>query len=232
MSRKYLFTITASLFLLSLVLGFWLYTRERILVIMCAGDSITSGAYPNYLQENLIRSGVNAQVINKGIPGNTSGEYLKYLQSSQILQKVNPHIVLLQLGTNDVRTDSDHTETPQFIANMNQIINLIQSHVSLNSYHPRVLLATIPPIVIDEAHRHVFNNESERRVIEEINPAITKIAKDRKLPLMDIYRLFQGHPELLPGIHPSSEGYKTLADAWFNQLSLLVNDLGSSDKKP
>jgi lysophospholipase L1-like esterase len=197
--------------------------QEPSKIVMCAGDSITAGPYPTYLQENLNQAGSTTQVVNKGVPGNTSGEYLNYLQTHRILQEVNPDFVLLELGTNDVRIDGDHTEASQFIASMNGIIDLVQSHVSPQGQHPQLLLATVPPIVIDEEHRSTFNQESGRRVVEEINPAIAKIATDRGLPLLDIYQLFQEHPELLPGIHPSSEGYKAMADAWFNQLAPLLN---------
>lgn len=214
---------------LLLAAGFWLYTREYF-VIMCIGDSLTAEAYPDYLQENLNQAGIRARVINKGIRGNTSGEYLKYLQSSQILQEIRPHVVLLELGTNDVRTDSDHTEIPQFMVNMNQIIDFIQNSASSQDYPIRILLATIPPIVIDTRHRLVFDENSRRRVVEEINPAIKKIAKDRGLPLIDIYQLFQQYPEFLPGIHPTLEGYKAMADMWFNQLAPFMNSLSVKNK--
>jgi len=223
MLKKRLFLVIGILFFLSLAIGFWLYTREHFLVIMCAGDSITRGAYPDYLQENLDRAGIKAKVINMGVPGNTSGEYLTYLKSRRVLQEIRPDIVLLELGTNDVRTDGDHTETTRFIANMNQIIDLIHNY---GGPPPRILLATVPPIVIDEGHRLHFNEESKRRVVEEINPAIIQITKDRELLLLDVYQLFQQQPGFLPGIHPSQEGYKAMADAWFDRLIPLVTSPG------
>lgn len=192
-------------------------------MVMCAGDSITAEAYPEYLQEKLTQAGIRIKVVNKGVKGNTSGEYLKYLKSHAVLQEVNPHIVLLQLGTNDVRIDGDHTRTDQFVNNLNQIIDLIQNYTGPDGQQPRILLATVPPLVIDDNHRLVFNQDSQRRIVEEINPAIVKIAKSRGLALLDLYQLFQEHPEFLPGVHPTQEGYKAMAEAWFNQLSPLVN---------
>ncbi len=224
MRKKYLLSIV--LFFWIILLGLWgfrFYFRRSFQVVMCAGDSITAEAYPNYLQEKLNQAGIRIKVVNKGVKGNTSGEYLKYLTSHPVLQEVNPHIVLLQLGTNDVRIDGDQTPTDQFIHNLNRIIDLIQNYTGPDGRRPKILLATIPPLIIDENHRRVFNQASQRRIVEEINPAIIKIAKSRGLALLDIYQLFQEHPEFLTGVHPTQEGYKAMAEAWFNQLNPLVS---------
>ncbi|NQT84955.1 hypothetical protein HQ563_18215, partial [bacterium] len=51
-----------------------------------------------------------------------------------------------------------------------------------------------------------------------INPAIRRIAEENGLPLVDNFSLFTHHPDFLPGIHPSEEGYQALADNWYRSI--------------
>lgn len=194
-------------------------------VVLCAGDSITAGGYPWYLKRRLEEAGYRLQVINAGEKGNTSGEYLGFLRRSHILERTNPRWVLLQLGTNDVRSDADATPVERFRQNLDAILDLVAGHRNPDGTAPRVLLATIPPVP-EEIDGH-FDAASRARVAAEINPAIRQIGGRRGLPLVDTHRLFAARPELLPGVHPSERGYRALADAWHDALAPL---LGASDR--
>lgn len=190
--------------------------KPKTIVIMAAGDSITAASYPERLQELYDRDGKNIQVYNEGISGDTSGSYLAHLTSSRIYEQLNPHYVLLQLGTNDVRVDSDYTPTPLFRRNMIAIIGLLQQHRNPYGHHPFVIISTIPPIV--GIMPHYFDSESQRRVVEEINPALFEIAREKQCPIIDTYDLFIKHPDLLPGIHPNEAGYQMMAENWHEFL--------------
>ena len=191
-----------------------LQRKANELVILCAGDSITAGGYPGRLYLKLKEAGIDAQVVNCGVPGYTSREFLHYMMLEAPLRKTNPDVVLLQLGTNDVRSDFNHATTEQFIANMRQIIARIKAQEGAGR-RPALLIALIPPVVKDFPS---FSRESVRRVTEEINPAIRKLAAEHRLILIDHYSLFAEHPTWMDGIHPTPEGYQAMADNWFRIL--------------
>jgi len=191
-------------------------TAKRAITVLCAGDSITAAEYPAYLQEMLRKIDKNIFVLNRGIIGNTSGEYLRYMKQTRLVETTEPDYVLLQLGTNDVRIDTNHTSTDEFYKNMDYIIGMFKTHANRNGSRPLVLIATIPPIVVEEPF--YFDKESARRVVNEINPAIVKLAQENQCPVVDNYKLFTGNLSLLPDIHPNDAGYKALAENWFKAL--------------
>jgi lysophospholipase L1-like esterase len=194
----------------------------RGVIVLCAGDSITAEAYPHFLQKLLNREGVRARVLNYGRSGNTSGEYLSFLRRNGAkLRAERPDVVLLQLGTNDVREDVDRTPADRFAANMKDIVSFFRSLESRGGDPPRVLLATIPPL--PAGTEFPFTAESVRRVEGEINPAVRALARAEDLPLVDNHALFAGRPELLPGVHPTRDGYRFLAENWLAALLPFVS---------
>jgi lysophospholipase L1-like esterase len=199
-------------------------------VILCAGDSITADDYPRLLKEMLERDGLRVQVINAGIKGDNTAEYLGFLERSRIVERSEPRWVLLQLGTNDVRSDSHDTPLPQFRRNLEAILDRIGRQRNRDGSTPRVLLATIPPIPVEV--RWHFNAASRARVEAEINPAIRAVARERGLLLADHHALFAARPELLPDVHPSPEGYRELAAAWHRILLPLLAAAAPSGARP
>lgn len=189
----------------------------KSIIILCAGDSITETGYPRHLQKILKNEGVKAKIFNQGKSGHNSREYLAFLEKNQeTLRESTPDFVLLQLGTNDVRIDHDRTSADDFYNNMKQIISLLHRLRTRTGEKTHILLASIPPVLEDIPFP--FAPESGKRVEEEINPLIQKIALEEKIPLVDNHSLFLQSPKLLPDIHPSLEGYKALAQNWFNAL--------------
>jgi len=192
-------------------------SSPRGVIILCAGDSITAKAYPHFLQQIFNKEGLKARVLNYGRSGFTSGEYLRFLETNgERLRAERPDIVLIELGTNDVRADADHTPTDAFKDNMKKIIAIFRAFQSRAGKMPQILLATIPPIPSDTPLP--FAPESGQRVSEEINPALLSISSEENLPLVDNYALFLNQPDLLPGVHPSRDGYRRLAENWFAAL--------------
>lgn len=187
------------------------------IVVLAAGDSITAASYPAHLQALFDAAKLTVRVVNGGVKGHTSGEYLAFLKTSRLLRRTNPDFVLLQLGTNDVRIDADRTETPRFYRQMSEILDHVQDHRNPDGTRPVVFLSTIPPIVVTIPQR--FDESSRRRVTDQINPAIRRLARERGLPLVETYELFARHPEWLPEIHPNEEGYRAIAHQWLEVLA-------------
>lgn len=188
-------------------------------VILCAGDSITEQGYTRFLQRMLNREGIRARVLNYGKSGYTSGEYLNFLKENESeLAEDRPDFILVQLGTNDVREDYDSTSARQFYTQMKEIISIFQRFRSRSDKASRIFLALIPPI--PEGIPFPFTGNSTKRVPREINPLIHQICTEEHVSLVDNYSLFLGSPHLLPEIHPSEQGYRALAQNWFEALKV------------
>jgi lysophospholipase L1-like esterase len=196
-------------------------SSPRGVIIFCAGDSITAAAYPHFLQRDLNRDGLPAKVLNHGRSGNTSGEYLDFLaKNMERLIAERPDFILLQVGTNDIRTDLDFTSTERFRDNMKKILAAFRQFRTRSGKIPSVLLSTIPPV--PSAGPFPFDAESLRRVEAEINPTIRALAAEEGILLVDNHGLFSRRPDLLPDVHPSREGYRLLAENWRAALSPLL----------
>lgn len=189
-------------------------------IIFCAGDSMTESGYPLFLKTICKQQGIRTRILNQGKSGNTSGEYLNFLENNLTeMAASRPDFICLQLGTNDVRTDHDHTSSEAFLTNMKEIIRLFRDFRTRSGKAPHILLSTIPPI--PENTPFPFAPESSDRVKEEINPLIQKLAAEEKLTLVDNFSVFLGSPDLLPDVHPSDAGYEALARNWFAALKKL-----------
>ena len=190
---------------------------ERSVIILCAGDSITEQGYPRFLRAALRADGVRARVLNYGRSGNTSAEYLAFLEGNgDRLGAERPDIVLLELGTNDVRVDGDRVKVADFERNVREIAGIFKRFRTRAGEPPAVFLAAIPPV--PEGTPFPFGPDSGARVDAEINPAVRAVCSDLGLGFVDNHALFTRAPELLPGVHPSPEGYKAMAAAWYEAI--------------
>jgi lysophospholipase L1-like esterase len=187
--------------------------RPSGIIIFCAGDSITEGGYPRFLRGSLRSEGVKARVLNYGRSGYTSAEYLSFLKTNiNTFRSEWPDIVLIELGTNDVREDGDRTSREEFEKNIREIVGIFKDLKTRSGERPEIFLAAIPPVPDDTPFP--FGPGSSQRVTAEINPTIKAICTETQTVFVDNYSLFLGSPHLLPGVHPSSEGYRTMARNW------------------
>ncbi len=212
-------SLALAVILTALALGSVACARHprRPSVILCCGDSLTELGYPSFLEGLLRRHRVAASLLNYGRKGFTSGEYLRFLRANETrLAALKPDFVLLELGTNDVRLDGDLTSTPDFDRNMRAIIGLLRTFRSAAEQPPVILLATVPPVPAGAAFP--FSPESDRRVRDEINPALFRMSVELSLPLVDQHAVFADAPGLLPDVHPSPAGYREMARRWLAAL--------------
>ena len=212
--------IKAAGILLVLVLMIACSSPPPSYVILCAGDSITEYGYPRFLNSLCKREGVRAKVVNYGKSGHTSGEYRGFLERNlTAMVESRPDFICLQLGTNDIRTDHDHTSAEDFYTNMKQIVHHFRNFATRKGKASRILIATIPPIPDDTPIP--FGPESAERIEREINPLIRKLAAEENLALVDNYSVLHDAPHLLPDVHPSDRGYEQLAQNWYLALKKL-----------
>jgi lysophospholipase L1-like esterase len=178
--------------------------------VACIGDSITHGSeYPSDLAMLL---GLNYSLENFGVSGATvrldSNKPYMNQTAFQNAIEFEPKIVIIMLGTNDANPDLKQN-TSNF---KDDYITLIRAFQSLES-KPKVLIALPPP---------VFNNSigfSPEIFSQNIVPDIELVANMTKLPMIEVYSSFLGHPQyFIDGVHPTDEGAKIIANITYNMI--------------
>ena len=93
--------------------------------IIAFGDSLFAGygvgkenSYPAKLQSALRARGINAQIVNAGISGDTSAAGLQRLTFTLDAQQEKPELFILELGGNDLLRGISPDETRQNLAAM------------------------------------------------------------------------------------------------------------------
>jgi acyl-CoA thioesterase-1 len=177
--------------------------------IVAFGDSLTAGlgvaaeeTYPAQLQRRLDSQGLPYRVINAGVSGDTTAGGLRRVDW---VLKSRPDIVILELGANDGLRGLKLQETK---ANLEKIIQRCRDA------SVRVVLAgmKLPP-----------NYGTEyTKSFEAIYPAL---AKQFRLPLIPFFlEGVAGSTSLnqADGIHPTSEGYRIIADLVMETVTPLL----------
>ncbi len=120
------------------------------------------------------------------------------------------NIVVIMLGTNDTKPQNwKHFEADY----EKDYRDLISRFAELES-KPRIFLC-LPPYIAKEG-RWGINNPNTRDQI----PVVTKLAKELKLGLIDVYSSLEGHDKLIPDtVHPNTGGATKIAEAVANALS-------------
>ena len=178
--------------------------------VACIGDSITAGAgirdrkmhYPNQLGRLL---GDGYKVINCGNSGSTllkkgdrpfwnQGEWKKALD-------FNPNIVVIKLGTNDSKPQN-WKKKAQFAADFKDMIAQLRKLPA----KPKIFICK--PVPVFQTRWGI----SEKVVSGEVIPIVEQVAKDCKLPVIDLHKALSGKKEMFPdGIHPNGAGAGVMA---------------------
>jgi lysophospholipase L1-like esterase len=223
MRHKTIYFLGGGALALVLLLGFFISRPDGGgadgYTILCLGDSLTRSSYGNYPDQLtvLLRSaGIEARVQTEARPGNNSGEFLTYLRGENPLKSTNPDMVILMLGTNDVRVDGDRTPGARYAAHMEEMIRMLKNHRNPDGSKAVVFVATVPPIFTVDLE--LFDEQSGKRIEQEIVPAIRRLARQEGVNLIDLYDRFKDKPQLLPGIHPTERGYRLMGRWIFQEL--------------
>lgn len=178
--------------------------------IVAFGDSLTAGlgvttedTYPARLQRRLNEQGLRYRVINAGVSGDTTAGGLRRVEW---VLKSRPDMVILELGGNDGLRGLNLQETK---ANLERIIQRCQE-ASVT-----VVLAgmRLPPNY----------GADYTKGFEAIYPAL---AKQYRVPLIPFFLDGVAGSATLnqaDGIHPTSEGYRVIADKVLEQITPLLH---------
>ena len=178
--------------------------------IVAFGDSLTAGlgvaaeeAYPARLQRRLDEQGLRYRVINAGVSGDTTAGGVRRVDW---VLKSRPDLVILELGGNDGLRGLNLDETK---ANLERIIKRCQD-ASVT-----VILAgmKLPP-----------NYGAEyTKGFEAIYPALAKQYRLTLIPFFLDGVAGSASLNQADGIHPTSEGYRIIADKVMETVKPLLN---------
>ena len=192
--------------------------RETIR-IACIGDSITFGAsiknrtrdcYPAQLGRML---GEKWQVRNFGVSGATllkKGD-LPYWDQQAFKDALayNPHVVVIKLGTNDTKPQNWKYKD-EFATDY---ADMIDRFAELPS-SPRIWICHPVPAYPERW------GISDTLIKNEAIPLISQVARDKHIPVIDLYGPLSDKPELFPDlIHPNAEGAHGIAGEIYAVLS-------------
>jgi lysophospholipase L1-like esterase len=193
--------------------------KEQAIKVACIGNSITFGAgikkreknaYPPQLGKML---GKGYEVRNYGFSGRTllsKGDY-PYMAEKMFFEAINwkPEMVIIMLGTNDSKPQNWKFKA-EFEADYNKLITAFDTLSS----KPKIYLVKVVPVF---KTRWGINDSVVRK---ELNPLIEKIAKENKLPLINLYAPLLGKGSLFPDdIHPNTEGSALMAKIIYDAIS-------------
>lgn len=181
--------------------------------VACVGDSITFGAgveqreknnYPKVLGELL---GEKYESRNFGRSGATllkQGD-LPYWKTKEFegATAYQPDIVVIKLGTNDSKPQNWDKHKGEFGADARALV----AHFQALPSKPKVFVCL--PVPVYETKWGI----NEPVVKGEVIPILNEVAKEMKLPTIDLYTALTGKPLMFPDkIHPNAAGAKIIAE--------------------
>ncbi|MFP8488993.1 arylesterase [Gracilimonas sp. Q87] len=179
--------------------------------ILFFGDSITAGlgvdksqAFPALIQQKVDSAGLNYEVINGGLSGETSAGGLRRID--WVLQR-KIDVFVLELGGNDGLRGIELSSTKD---NLQQIIDKVKSKYP----DVQIILAgmQVPPNLGQEYTRQ----------FESMYP---ELAEENGLPLIPmILDKIGGNEDLMQsdGIHPTPKGHRVIAETIWEKLEPLL----------
>lgn len=178
--------------------------------IVAFGDSLTAGfglsekeSYPYLLQQRLKADGLDYEVVNAGISGETSLGGLERVD--WVLEQENARILILELGANDLLRNIPVAKMKQ---NLSQIIKKAQAKKI------QVLLCgMLAPPTMGAQYQHdyitAFPDLAAAYKVPFLSFLLENVALDKNLNQAD-------------GIHPNAEGEKIMTDNVYQALKPLL----------
>lgn len=176
--------------------------------IIAFGDSLFAGynldprdSYPEKLESALRAKGVNADVINAGVSGDTSAAGLQRLEFTLAAQDTPPALFILELGGNDLLRGLSPAETK---ANLGKMLTILRDQ-------------KVPVLIMGMRAPPNYGPEFQAQ-FDAIYRDLAKEYGAALIPfwLEDIYRepaLFQADK-----IHPTADGIERLVAATISEV--------------
>ncbi|RRB07806.1 SGNH/GDSL hydrolase family protein [Larkinella rosea] len=173
---------------------------------------------------------LNPMVTNAGVGGNNTVDLLARIEKDCLA--LRPELTILMVGTNDVNSKK-HVHLPDYERNLRSICSKL---MAVNS---QVMLMTILPVyepyLMTRHDPSFYQPEGHTARKNAMNDVIRKVAADTHSPLLDMHHIFEtvgnigleassllkneANSNKTDGIHPTPEGYRTMAVAVYTFLS-------------
>jgi acyl-CoA thioesterase-1 len=198
-----------SKFLLITFLVFNVFASEKVTKILFLGDSLTEGygvkkeeAYPNLVEQSLIKKGYDVKIINGGISGSTSASGLSRLKW---FLKAKPNILFLALGANDGLRGQ---KVEKVKLNLDKIISFAKE---------KLLKVVLAQMLLPPNYGKEYTDS-----FKELYSELAKKHKIVFIPFMlkDVGGVKEHNIE--DGIHPNQKGHKILSDRVVSYLEKLL----------
>ncbi|HKQ08274.1 MAG TPA: arylesterase [Blastocatellia bacterium] len=178
--------------------------------VVAFGDSLTAGyglspeeSYPELLQKRLTADGLNYEVVNAGISGDTSAGGVRRINWT--LEGGDVKVIIVELGANDILRGLD-------IAEMKENLSTIIEHAKKRG--AQVLLAGMKAPTNSGIDYCRWTDEAFIDLAKEHNVALIPFLLDR----------VAGIPSLnqADGIHPNPAGARIVADTVYRYLKPML----------
>lgn len=187
--------------------------------IMPLGDSNTTGTvgggYRTDLYQLLASDGEAPDFVGSNLGGPDSlpdknheghgGWTIAQIDANAVawLRTYRPDLVLLQIGTNDMKTEATAAGAPARLAAL--LDKMLDADPRV-----RILLATIPPI----------RDAARQRRVEAFNRAVASIAAGRdRVSYVDVYGAVVQPGDFGDAVHPTRAGYSKIALRWYAAIT-------------
>ena len=194
--------------------------------VFCLGDSLTEGDYgvfgksgiANVKSENypyFLQKLSGCEVFNFGKCGFNATSYLNFINNGGI-NETDPDIIVIMLGTNGGMSVEPES---QGYFDYIEIIGYCKKEFPKSD----IVLCT-PPHATENSY---YSNCGYMPNIISADKSVRKVAKEQKLPLIDVFGFGEFCEENVPkyqsadGLHFNELGYKTLAEFIFQNLKTL-----------
>lgn len=202
--------------------------------VVAFGDSVTLGVRPgvneyqtfrHLLERRLREGGVNVRVLNAAIGGSNTRDGLARMEHDVLAER--PALVLVMFGINDaamvdggpVARKDPRVPLEEYCTNLAEMVRRAKAAKA------KVVLCTPTPMT----RAYVYADLGEYGKHEDINymlskyaEAVREVAKQRRVPLVDLFDLFTRAPDRLSlikdGNHPWPKGHALIADALFEPV--------------
>ena len=213
--------------------------------VVAFGDSTTAPrgklrVYATLLEERLSKAGVQAEVINAGVGGNTTQAARQRFAKDVLAHK--PDVVIIQFGINDSAVDvwRKPPGTEPRIARDTYVANLAFFVEQLREQGARPILMTPNPLRWTAAIKKMYGKppydaedpKGFNLHLQHYAEAVRELARKQGVTCIDIYAAFEDYGKavgrsvdelLLDGMHPNDAGHELVAERLFEVL------LGAAD---
>jgi lysophospholipase L1-like esterase len=178
--------------------------------VACVGDSITQGvgapaeqSYPAQLSKLL---GDGYEVKNFGNSGSTmlrTGDkpYEKQPQYRSMLE-MKADVYVIKLGTND-------TKPHNWVKKADFKPSAFAMADSIRNTNPEAKIFVCLPVPAFPSNFGITDEVIRKEVI----PILKEVAAEKKLGLIDLYAVLEGHGDMVPDkVHPNASGYALISD--------------------